>query len=145
MQDVLPPFCAYGNLPRGRRQVEFYRYLHAVRHMPGAVLKIQCLCHRTLLCGYGIGSLIISAQCIGNRIIVCGDHHVSVVPSFLCLTVIKDGIREIHVRNSQFSRLIGDIVVGGHIFIAAVLNLGGRWHDGASGNVCCAGGKGDTV
>ena len=101
MQDILPPFRSYGNLPRGRRQIKFYRYLHTARHMPGCILKVQCLCHRTLLRGYGVGVLIFFAQCIGNRITVCGNHHVSVVPSFRCLTIIKDDSRGIHVRNGK--------------------------------------------
>ena len=145
VQEFLPPLFPYGNLPRGRRQVEFHRYLHTVRHMPGGILKVQCLCHRTLLRGYGTESLILSAQCIGNRVAVCGNLHVSVVPFFRCHAVVTDIGRGLHVRNGQFSRLVGNIVVGGHIRAAAVLNPGGGGRNGAFGNVRCAGGKGDTV
>lgn len=68
-----------------------------------------------------------------------------VVPSFLCLTVIKDGIRGIHVRNGQLSRLIGDIVICGHILVAVIQNPRFGGDDVPAGDVPGAGLQGNAL
>ncbi len=102
MQEVLPPFRAYGNLPRGRRQVEVHLHIHARGDMPGRIHEVQGFCHGALLCGYVIGTLVISVHCIGNGITgtACGNIHIPVIPVFLFPAVIKDS-RGFHVRNGK--------------------------------------------